>query len=293
MAAATDARAAAPAAAATASTPATGPGAPFLAQASQKWDGGELDLALPLYEQALEAGGLGPQDVVLAYARVGTYQAALGKPDMALSYFRLCAAIDPGFKLPSESGPKAEQLYQKARTEADAIGGKLEVTVSAPTDVAKGTKFEVVARIPEGFAPLAEKVAIEVREPVSGKVWRSSLPTEPELKFEVPPAIVAAGSTLSVRVLAVDSHQNRYASADTRVKVKGRAAPVTANAWGGVSPDDEDELPAKEDSSPKAWYFSGPWPYLLGGAVLVGGAIGVYAATRPSNEATVGAPRWQ
>lgn len=265
---------------------------PF-AQASQKWEATDLDGAVPLYQQALDGGGLAPQEVVTAYARIGTYQAAMGKSEAALSAFRLCAAIDPAFKLPSESGPKAEALYQKARKEADALGGKLELTSEVPTEVEKARKFEVVAHLPEGFAPLADKISVDVRDPISGKSWRSSLAADPSVTFEVPATVVVPGATLVVRVQALDARGNRFAIVESRVKVKGRPAPVTSGAWGGVSPDDDEPEPEPaEKAAPSTSFWKTPWPYVIGGAILVG-SVGIYAATRPSDQVSVGAARWQ
>lgn len=266
---------------------------PF-AQAAQKWDASDLDGAFPLYQQALDAGGLSPSEVVVAYARVGTYQAAMGKAEAALSAFRLCAAIDPDFKLPGESGPKAEALYQKAKKEAESLGGKLELKAEVPTEVDKAKKFEVVAHLPEGFAPLADKIAIEVRDPISGKSWRSSVAADPSVTFEVPASVVVPGATLTVRLQAIDTHANRFAVVDSRVKVKGRPAPVTSGAWGGVSPDDDEteEEPAEKSKPAEGSFWKSPWPYAIGGAILVG-VVGVYAATRPSDQVSVGAARWQ
>ena len=259
--------------------------------AKTAWETGDLDGATPLYEQAVTEGGLNAAQVVEASARVGTYMAASGKPEKALSSFRLCAAIDPGFQLPPESGPKAAALYARARKEAAQMGGKLELTAEVPTHAEPGRKVSVVAHIPEGFAPLADKITIEVKDPAGGKPWRSSAPADATVTFDVPGSAITSGANLFVRFAAVDAHGNRYAEAEARLKVKGRAPVVEAVPE--PTPDDEDEeAKPPPPASAGFWSWSSPWPYAIGGAILAG-SIGIYAATRPSDSVTVNAPAWR
>src|SRR5690606_24618544 len=59
-------------------------GQPALKQARAAWDRGALDTAEPLYREALEKGGLAPDEVLEGYVRLGSIRAARGKRDSAV-----------------------------------------------------------------------------------------------------------------------------------------------------------------------------------------------------------------
>lgn len=69
---------------------------PLLMQAAKAWDNADLTTAGQLYEKALNEGGLYPSDVLVAYSRLGTVQAAMNQQNAALSSFRV-ASISPAF----------------------------------------------------------------------------------------------------------------------------------------------------------------------------------------------------
>lgn len=258
----------------------------FLAQAAEKWEQGDITDAAPLYEKALSQGGMFPPDVVLAHARIGTVLAATGKKEAALNAFRVAAVIDPGFQLPAESGPVAKKLYEEARKQAQKQGGKLEVTVEAPERVDAQKPFTVTAKLPEAFAPVVDKIGIEVRDTATQKPgWKADQAATAQMTFDVPGKHVPGGTTLVIRVSALDSSGNRWAIADAKVRVKeGKSEPAIV---ADVPPEkDEKDKPAKKG------FFSGPWPYAVAGAVVAIAIVG-YAATRPSSHADVSAPQWK
>lgn len=257
----------------------------MLAEAAEKWEQGALTDAAPLYEKALAQGGLFPPDVVIAYARIGTVAAASGKREAALSAFRVAAVIDPAFQLPAESGPIAKKLYEEARKQAQKQGGKLEISVEAPEKVDASKTFSVIAKVPEAFAPVVEKIGIEVRETTAKTpAWRGDQASVAQVSFDVPAKAVPGGTTLVVRVSALDQHGNRWAIADARVKVR-EGKTVEAEPAAPVPTDEGDK---KKGGS----FWGGPWPYVIGGAILVGAAT-TYFLTRPANNVTVGAPAWK
>jgi hypothetical protein len=267
------------------------------AQADAAWINGDLDGAVPLYESALEAGGLAPAEVVTAYARIGTYRAAMGKSDAALSAFRLAAAIDPEFRLPDESGPKAEALYTRARKEAGELGAKLEIKAGMPDEVTAGRSFVVIAKLPEGFAPLVDRVGIEVHDKLAKINWKGEKAADPSVRFDVPGKVAVTGATLIVTVAALDRHGNRYAVSEQRVKVAGRPlaaivpeTPLARNE--DPFADEKDARDAEKDENKKGFWAS-PWPWAIGGAIVLGAAVGTFAATRSPDQATVGAPQWR
>jgi hypothetical protein len=259
-------------------------------QAAKAWDAAELNRASDLYEKALQEGGLYPSDVLVAYARIGTVQAAMGQTNAALSAFRVAAALDPAFELPSEAGPKARNLYKQARSDAMKQGGKLEVLVEVPSSSAPDTEFIVTAHVSEAFAPLIQDMGISVRDPSVGsmKAWTTTKPAASAVSFEVPAKAVIAGANLLVRVDALDAHGNRWASTEKRVKVDQSAA-TASPMGGGMNSSRHGEDRHKE--SGQGGFWATPWPWIIGGAIVAGG-VATYFLTRSPNEVTIQAPQW-
>lgn len=261
----------------------------LLMQAAKKWEAAELTEAAKLYQQALDEGGLYPSDVLVAYTRVGTVQAATNQQNLALSSFRVAASIDPSFELPSEAGKKAQALYKKARAEAEKSGGKLEITAEVPTSSQPGQAFSVEAHMAEAYVALIQDVGITVRDPSvpSMKPFTAKKPASEAVTFEVPGKVVIAGASLLVRVDALDAHGNRWASSESRVKVGQRpvAAPI-------LEKDPDDDAAADKGKKDKKGFWASPWPWVIGGAVVVGSVAG-YFMFRPTDEVTVSAPAWR
>jgi hypothetical protein len=257
-------------------------------QADTAWHQGELEKAKALYEQALSEGGLEPNDVVIAHSRIGTVKAALNDTNGALSAFRVAAAIDPNFDLPPESGPKAKKLFQKARAEAAQQGGeKLAITLKAPDTIPAKQGFTLDTEIPPGFAVLVAEVVVGIEDPVTGKKWRRKKPSEPSLTFDFPKRVAIPGARLKVKAMAVDAQNNAWTTTEGKIRVEGMRS-------GGGSMGSEEEWPAEPTKPPekeKSDFFSGPIPWIVGGAVLVGGIL-LYAVTRPPDEVSVGSPSW-
>jgi hypothetical protein len=264
----------------------------LLMQAAKAWDAADLTTAGQLYEKALNQGGLYPSDVLVAYSRLGTVQAAMGQQNAALSSFRVAAALDPAFELPSEAGPKAKQIYKKARADAQKQGGKLDVTAEVPTSSSPGQSFSVTAHLPESFVPLIDSVGITVRDPSvpSMKPFTSKKPAATQVSFEVPGKVVIPGASLLVRVDALDGHGNRWASNETRVKVEGKNVPAPL-VTKEPSPDDDDQ-PKDKDKNKSKGFWSSPWPWVIGGAIVVG-SVATYFMTRPTDEVNITAPQWR
>jgi tetratricopeptide (TPR) repeat protein len=264
---------------------------PLLMQAAKAWDAADLNAAGKLYQEALEQGGLYPSDVLVAYSRLGTVQAAMNQANAALSSFRVAAALDPSFELPSEAGPKAKQIYKKARAEAQKQIGKLEVTAEIPTSSRPGEAFSVTANVPEAFVPLIDAVGITVRDPSvpSMKPYTSKKPAATSTSFDVPGKVVISGASLLVRVDALDQYGNRWASNESRVKVDQREQASLATK-DPMPDDDEDREKDKKKKSKGFW--ASPWPWVIGGALVVGG-VTTYFLARPTDEVNVSAPQWR
>jgi tetratricopeptide (TPR) repeat protein len=258
-------------------------------QADAAWHQGELEQAKELYEQALEKGGLEPAEVVLAYSRIGTVKAALRDSSGALSAFRVAAAIDPEFELPADSGPIAKKLYAQARKEAAEQGGeRLSISIVAPDVVPARQPFTVNTSIPEGFAVLVAEVVVTVSDPLTGKRWQRKQASEPVIGFEMPAEAAVAGAKLKLKASAVDGQNNAWAVAESDLKIEGVRA-VDSMDDGEVSPFEEGRKGKEEEGGSDI--FKGPVPWIVAGAVIVGGII-IFAATRPADTVSIGAPRW-
>ena len=256
-------------------------------QADAAWHQGELEKANDLYEAAVKEGGLEPNEVVIAYSRIGTVKAALKDNTGALSAFRVAAAIDPEFELPADSGPVAKKLYAQARKEAEEQGGeRLSLKVTTPDSLPKKKAFSVETTIPEGYAVLVAEVVVTVEDPVTGKRWRRKKPSEPSLSFEFPDRVAIPGARLSIKAAAVDSQNNAWAVSETKVKVEG-SRPTASYA------EEDEQIPGpKKDAQKDDDILEGPIPWIVGGALLVGGII-IFVVAQPSSEVTVGAPSWR
>ncbi len=258
-------------------------------QADAAWHQGELEKAKDLYEKALAAGGLDPTDVVLAHSRVGTVKAAINDTNGALSSFRVAAAIDPRFELPAESGPKAKKLFQQARKESQQQGGeKLSITLKAPDTIPANQGFTLETEIPPGFAVLVSEVIVAIEDPVSGKKWKRKKSSEPSLTFDFPKRVAMSGARLKVKASAVDAQNNAWTITEGKIRVEG-----TRTSEGGMDdePMPEPTKPPEKDKG-GGGFFAGPLPWIIGGALIVGGIV-AYAVTRKPADVSVGSPAWK
>jgi tetratricopeptide (TPR) repeat protein len=276
------------------------------AKADAAWHSGELEESKDLYERALAEGSLNPDDVVIAYSRIGTVKAALKETAGALSAFRIAAAIDPSFELPPDSGPKAKELYARARAEAEAQGLKLDITVRAPKSIAKKEPFSIEVDIPEGFEVMVSEVMVTLEDKAGGKAFRKSLPAEPHLSFEFPGKVAQAGVRYRVRAAAIDAQKNSWAIAETKIKVEGKASAAAKDdeeeeamptTWGSGEIDpfaEQDKKDARREK--KKPFFQTPvgWATIGGAAIaLAVGGFFVYQALTPADSVSVQAPEWR
>lgn len=280
-------------------------GAPMLKQARAAWDRGSHEAAEPLYRDALEKGGLAPSEVLEGYIRLGAIRASLGKKDSALAAFRAASVLDSNFTVPSEAGTKGRKIAEKAKKDTAKIG-TIQFTAQVPRDVAAGKSFKVSATIDRSHLRMLKRIALlakDIREGATTKdVVLEATPDE-SVEFEVPADLTTPGATISVRVDALDAHDNRLASSEERVRVSDSqpaavaVAPSAASAKpstarpesGGANPMMETPPPVGDHGVRTGGSFwSSPWPYIIGGIALAGTGAAVYFGTRPSDNVTVG-----
>lgn len=267
---------------------------PSLGKGDAAWHQGELDVAMTHYQQAVKAGGLQPDEVVLAYSRIGAVQAALGEEKAALNSFRVAVTVDPEFVPSADSGPVAKALVDKARAEVAAIGDYLSLSISAQELVPAKKEFTIVTVLPEAYITSIAEVSVEVEDLATKKRWRQSKPAEAQNEFKVPKRVATSGAKLKVTARALDEDKNAWAVAEQKIGVKGKTA-AGADDGDEISPFEPTKAEGRrgrDDKSKEGGFFSGPTPWLVGGGVVVVAAVVATVLLLPSNEASVGAPSW-
>jgi len=275
-------------------------GGPALRQARAAWEKGNLDVAEPLYREALEKGGLAPTDVLEGYVRLGSIRASLGKRDQAIAAFRAASILDSTFAVPSEAGPKGPAYAAQAKKDTAKIGS-IQLTMKAPKEATSGKPFTVTATLDGPHVPIVAKLGLVARDGTSGKEATAEAKPAESAELDVPAEVTMPSASIVVRIDALDSHGNRLASVEERVRVPEGG--IAAATGGGGSNAKEGPAAAGSSSSSSSssggadtgvrkggGFWSSPWPYLIGGAALAGAGTAVYFGTRPSEQVAVGAP---
>lgn len=263
------------------------PGASALRQARAAWDKGHLEAAESSYRDAIEKGGLGPNDVLEGYVRLGAIRAAMGKKDQAVAAFRAASVLDSGFAVPSEAGPKGPALAEKAKRDTAKIGS-IQLAVTAPKEAPSGKPFKVSATLDKAHLPIVNKVGLVAKDGTTGKETTLDADKGESMEFEVPADITLPGASIIVRVDALDGHQNRLASAEERVRVPDSGRAVAAAPARPAERKEKFTAPPNDERRRGGTFFSTPWPYVIGGVALAGAAAAVYFGTRPPADVSVG-----
>jgi hypothetical protein len=267
------------------------PGGPALRQARAAWEKNSLADAETLYREAIERGGLAPDEVLEGYVRIGAARASIGKKDQAVAAFRAASILDASFAVPPEAGAKGHTYAAQAKRDTAKIGS-IKVSVQAPKEVPSGKAFHVTAQIDSAHLPIVKKVGLFAKDGTSGKETALEQSTESSVDFEVPADITMPNASIVVRVDALDAHANRLGSAEGRVKVSEAAVePVAAGgaAAGGAAIVTPFTPPPRDEEKRKGGgFWSTPWPYVIGGVALAGAGAAVYFGTRPTDDVSVG-----
>ena len=264
-------------------------GAAALDRARAAWDRGDYDVAEPLYQEAIETGGLDPSDVLDAYVRLGSACTVLGKKAAALSAFKAAALIDPHFVLPPEAGKRAGVIADRARRTEARIGA-ITLGANIPSEIAAGEPAQVDATLDAAHAAVASKIALLARDSSSGRSYADAQDPATAVHFSLPASLTLPSATLYVRVDALDAHENRLASVEGKSHVRSAVAPVAAMALAPIFPLGG-TASAKEDSDAnhRTGFWSTAWPYVIGGVALAAGGAAIYLSTRSSADVNVGA----
>ena len=263
-------------------------GGAALRQARAAWDRGALATAEPLYREAIEKGGLAPDEVLEGYVRLGSIRAAAGKKDQAIAAFRAASILDADFAVPAEAGPKGPALAAQARRDTAKVGG-IQLSLESPKEATAGKTFRVTAQLDAAHVPIVAKVALVVRDGTSGKESTQETGPDETIELEVPGDVVLPDANLLVRVDALDARKNRLASAERRVKVPPNGSEAVAAGPAGAEGSKSSTPGADPGVRRGGSFWSSPWPYVIGGVALAGAGAAVYFGTRPPADVSVGA----
>jgi len=269
-------------------------GAPALRQARASWEKGSFESAEQSYREALEKGGLAPNEVLEGYVRLGSIRASLNKREQAVAAFRAASILDSTFAVPSEAGPKGPAYAAQAKKDTAKIGS-IQLSIKGQREVPSGKAFSVTAMLDSAHIPIVTKVVLLARDGTSAKEVTTDARPQEQMELEVPAEVTMPNASLLVRVDAVDSHGNRLASVEERVRVHGESggggaavvvAPVGAGASSSLatSPSPSGDTGIRKGGG----FWSSPWPYVIGGIALAGAGTAVYFGTRPADEVAVG-----
>ena len=257
------------------------PGAAALSRARTSWDRGEADQAEVAYKEAIEQGGLAPEEIREAYVRLASARAVLGKKDQSIAAVRAAAILDHDFTVPPEAGKKAGAHAAQAKKDVAKIG-TLQLTSTTPDKVEAQKAFKVRVTLDPAHVPVVTRLRVTARDGAGGKDFVKTEPPKDVVEFEIPASIAVAGSQVSVRADALDRFNNRIGSAENRIQVRdAEGAPPPAVVAATTD--------AKAQDRPKRGFWSSPWPYIVGGVVLIGGGATIYFQTRPTDNVTIGA----
>jgi len=268
-------------------------GAGALRQARAAWDRGALEVAEPHYREALEKGGLAPNEVLEGYVRLGAIRSALGKKESAINAFKAAAILDERFTVPSEAGSRGATWADRARRDTARIGS-IQLGLSVPKETASGKPFKVTATLDKGHLPIVQRIGLSARDGTTGKEVTLDARPEESVEFEIGEGVTLPGASILVHVDALDSHQNRLASAEERVRVPDDKPVAAAAAAGPTKPAasvaTSKPAPPAADSGVKksGGFWSSPWPYVVGGLAVVGIGAAVFYGTRPVENVNVG-----
>lgn len=249
----------------------------------EAWTKKDFNEAERLARRAIEDGSLTPREVVDTYVYLGAARAQLSKKAPAIAAFRAAGALNSDFSLPDDAGAKAIEFANQARADVASIGS-IALTAQIPKRVDDHTAFVVKATLDNEHLTMVKKMEIIARDGTSGREYHEETQPGELVEFRVPADLTLTGAVLKVRVDALDRFKNRLASVEERVDVNGRAADRVA------APD---PLRGDERKKKKGGFWTSPWPYIVGGALLLAAGSGsaYYFWLRPPDVVTVEAPR--
>jgi len=226
------------------------------------WMRGDFEAAKDLFAAAVERGNLQRSELLDAYISLGSAWTVLGQKDRALASYRNAAIIDEHFHVPDEAGKKAIQYAEIARKQAARIGQitlKVDHGAFAPT-----TPADVLVKMDAGQSAFVAKVVLHAE---SGKeTFDFEEPSASDLVFHLPGNLIQ-GETVTLSLRGLDTHGSELAKYNETATVAG-----ATKRKGGAKGLAESPPASGDKTSHGKGFWSSPWPYVIGGVVLVGAA---------------------
>lgn len=231
-----------------------------LSAAEQAYAEIDFERTLQHASDALEQGMHAPERLVRIYMLLGVSAAALGDSDRARDFFQRMLAIDADAELDDTVPPRLRAPYLEARGIVSARQERLEVQVGLARSQAS-----VRVALTDPFQ-MARTVRVHAR--IEGAVEFTSVESEAMAEVLAPLAGADSADRVEYWVEVLDPYENQLMllGSEFEPRTVGRIASV---GGGGSEP----VLPRpREPSIAEEPLF---WVALLGGAAVIGAAIGI------------------
>jgi hypothetical protein len=169
----------------------------------------------------------------------------------------------------------------------------MSLGATSPSAVISGEAAQVDATLDPAHVAVASAIALRANDPQSGGSYADSQDPAAAIHFKLPASLMLPSAMLSVRVDALDAHQNRLATVEGRTNVRAAAQPAEAPI--ALTPVLPLDTPGKsttdegKDHKSGGGFWSTAWPYVIGGVALAAGGAAIFLATRSSDDVDVGA----
>ena len=211
--------------------------------------------AIDLYTAALNQGGLTQKDLLDSYVNMAIAHHALGAERSAKAAFSKAVLIDARFLLPPNATRGERDMADEARRTAAQTGG-FQLQIEVPESVPPSKGFQVRVTMAATHLDLISKVRLVA----IGSEWEQIKPAATSVSFDIPATVVVADQRISLRVQALDEHNNRLAGisahdVDVTSPTTSTTSPTgTSNgADAGAPPHDEKvETNAEKDEKDEA-----------------------------------------
>jgi hypothetical protein len=250
---------------------AAAPRVPEVERAQRQLEEGDFEEAVRTLQSGLAQPDLTDEQLAGLYRVLGLAQLYLGREAEARGAYEKLLQAQPDYELPASEAPKIRALY--ARLKEDIKKRRVRpvtLTLSPPREAPGGQPLVLSARVDDlalGSRPRLYYRRVG-RQAFSSVDFRRE-PSQPEQYVATVPAFELPAEEARYEV---EYYAEVADAAQRRLAGRGDAySPLLLSVLPrGVAPG--------AASTGAAWYQS-PWLYVVGGAVVAGAAVGVYAAT--------------
>jgi hypothetical protein len=176
--------------------------------------------------------------------------------------------------VPPDAGKRAVQAADAVKRQQAGFG-MLALKVDAPEKTKAGVALPITVSMDPAHTTLFARVGLLAREPSTGKTFNFENAPAEKMQFTIPASLMLPNASLTIHVEALDKSDNQLAVSEARVRVLG---------------EQKEEEPKRVAAG---GFWSSPWPYVIGGALLAGvaaGSVGLYFGVQGSSNVNVGAP---